>query len=101
MQMISLISPFIYICMYELWVQYMLGKAILWSMYLQLMFLFRIYLTKKWLYNLCFHYANMPIDAICSDIKGCKNVNFEMKKFDIFLIFAQHIDCGYTLQLPQ
>ena len=22
--------------------------------------------------------------------------NFQLKKFDIFLIFAQNIDCGYT-----
>ena len=27
----------------------------------------------------------------------CKNGNFQMKKYDIFLIFAQNIDCGYTL----
>ena len=30
---------------------------------------------------------------------GCKNDNFQMKIFDIFLIFAQSIDHGYTLQL--
>ena len=28
---------------------------------------------------------------------GCKNVNFQMKNYNIFLIFAQNIDCGYTL----
>ena len=27
--------------------------------------------------------------------------NFQLKNFDIFLIFAQNIDCGYTLELPQ
>ena len=32
---------------------------------------------------------------------GCKNDNFQMKMFDIFLIFAQNIDCGYTLEPPQ
>ena len=32
---------------------------------------------------------------------GCKNDNFQMKIFDIFLIFAQNIDCGYTLEPPQ
>ena len=26
-----------------------------------------------------------------------KNDNFQMKMFDIFLIFAQNIDCRYTL----
>ena len=30
-----------------------------------------------------------------------KNNNFHMKKCDIFLIFAQNIDCGYTLEPPQ
>ena len=29
---------------------------------------------------------------------GCKNVNFQMKNYNIFLIFAQNIDCGYTLE---
>ena len=28
---------------------------------------------------------------------SCKNVNFQMKFFNIFLIFAQNIDCRYTL----
>ena len=26
--------------------------------------------------------------------------NFQLKNYDIFLIFAQNIDCGYTLELP-
>ena len=26
--------------------------------------------------------------------------NFQLKNFDIFLIFAQNIDCGYTLEPP-
>ena len=26
--------------------------------------------------------------------------NFTRKKFDIFLIFAQNLDCGYTLEPP-
>ena len=26
--------------------------------------------------------------------------NFQLKKFDIFLIFAQNIDCGYSLEPP-
>ena len=32
---------------------------------------------------------------------GCKNENFPWKNFDIFLIFAQNIDCGYTLEPPR
>ena len=31
---------------------------------------------------------------------GCKNENFHWKNVDIFLIFAQNIDCGYTLEPP-
>ena len=27
--------------------------------------------------------------------------NFRQKYFDIFLIFAQNIDCGYTLEPPR
>ena len=30
-----------------------------------------------------------------------KKHNFEMKNCDIFLIIAQNIDCGYTLEPPQ
>ena len=29
-------------------------------------------------------------------LNGCKNDNFQMKKVDNFLIFAQNIDRGYT-----
>ena len=32
---------------------------------------------------------------------GCKNDNFQMKIVDIFLIYAQNIDCGYTLEPPR
>ena len=33
--------------------------------------------------------------------KVVKNENFQWKMFDIFLIFAQNIDCGYMLELPR
>ena len=36
-----------------------------------------------------------------ADFHGSTNGNFQMKIFDIFLIFAQNIDCGYTLEPPQ
>ena len=32
---------------------------------------------------------------------GRKNVNFQMKNCDMFHIFAQNIDRGYTLEPPQ
>ena len=33
--------------------------------------------------------------------KVVKNENFRWKNFDIFLILAQNIDCGYTLEPPR
>ena len=45
------------------------------------------------------HYENTSMQYtvfFCS-----KNENFHQKKNDIFLIFAQNIDCGYTLELPR
>ena len=42
------------------------------------------------------HYANTPMQYTAI-INGCKNVHFHMFFFlNIFLIFAQIIDCGYT-----
>ena len=32
--------------------------------------------------------------------EAVKNENFQWKFLDIFLIFAQNIDCGYTLEPP-
>ena len=43
------------------------------------------------------HYENMPMQYIDFS-KVVKIENFQLKKFDIFLIFAQNIDCGYTLE---
>ena len=43
------------------------------------------------------HYANMSVQYTAI-FHGCKNGNFQMKKCDIFLIFAQNIDHGYTLE---
>ena len=47
------------------------------------------------------HYENMPMQNT-EIFKVVKNENFHKKNFhkknfDIFLIFAQNIDCGYTL----
>ena len=39
--------------------------------------------------------------AIYRKKKCCENENFHWKIFDIFLIFAQNIDCGYTLEPPR
>ena len=33
--------------------------------------------------------------------KVVKNGNFQQKNVDIFLIFAQNIDCEYTLEPPR
>ena len=32
---------------------------------------------------------------------GCEYSNFHMEKMDFFLIFAQNIDRGYTLEPPR
>ena len=41
---------------------------------------------------LFYHYV------IYRDFKSTINGTFQQKKFDIFLIFAQNTDCGYTLE---
>ena len=46
------------------------------------------------------HYANMSVQYTAI-FHSCKNDNFQTKIFDIFLIFAQNMDCGYTLESPQ
>ena len=47
-----------------------------------------------------FHYDDMPV-KYTAIFHCCKNDNFQMRNCDIFLIFAQNIDCGYTLEPPQ
>ena len=39
--------------------------------------------------------------AINRDFMSFKNLKFSAENFDIFLIFAQNIDCGYTLEPPR
>ena len=39
--------------------------------------------------------------AINRDFLALKIENFQLKMSDIFLIFAQNIDCGYTLEPPR
>ena len=46
------------------------------------------------------HYENMPMQYLAI-FHGCNNENFQMKKVNIFLTFAQNIDCGCTLEPPQ
>ena len=46
------------------------------------------------------HYANTPMQYT-EMFLVCKNVHFQMIFLYIFLIFAQNIDCGYTLEPPQ
>ena len=46
------------------------------------------------------HYANMPMQYSLI-FHGRKNGNFQMKNCDVFVMFAQNIDCGYTLEPPQ
>ena len=46
------------------------------------------------------HYANTPMQYTAI-FHGCKNVYFQVYFLNIFRIFAQNIDCGYTLEPPQ
>ena len=45
------------------------------------------------------HNANMSVQYTAI-FHGYKNDNFQMKNYAIFLIFAQNIDCRYTLEPP-
>ena len=45
------------------------------------------------------HYANMSVQYTAI-FHGYKNDYFQMKNCNIFLIFAQTIDFGYTLEPP-
>ena len=50
------------------------------------------------------HYENIPMQYTAI-FHGCKNVNFQMKNSDIFLIFAQNIgptikNCWFAVLLP-
>ena len=49
--------------------------------------------------NLCLNYENMPLQIYIENFTT-KNWKFT-DKIDIFHIFAQNIDCGYSLELPQ
>ena len=44
-----------------------------------------------------YHYENMPM-LYTAIFHSCKKDNFQMKNCDVFLIFAQNFDCGYTLE---
>ena len=48
--------------------------------------------------NTLTHYANTSVQYTAI-FHGCKNDTDEIS--DIVLIFAQKIDCGYTLEPPQ
>ena len=46
------------------------------------------------------HYENMPIQIYSKNLLQ-KIENFQIKNADIFLISAQNIDCGYSLEPPR
>ena len=49
----------------------------------------------------CWFSLRKHAHAIYSDFKVVKNENFQWIFFYIFLIFAQNIDCGYSLEPPR
>ena len=67
-----------------------------------------VYLIKYYIYLLNFPALKLNLFAlrkhahmIYSNFFMSKIDNFQRKIFDIFLIFAQNIDCGYTLEPPR
>ena len=46
------------------------------------------------------YYTNMSMQYTAI-FHGCKNGSFQMKNVTFFLIFAQNIDHGHTLEPPQ
>ena len=50
---------------------------------------------------LMLHSLQKLAHAIYRDFFSFKIENFQLKKIVIFLIFAQNIDCGYTLEPPR
>ena len=46
------------------------------------------------------HYENLPMQY-AEIFRALKTEKIQLKMFDIFLIFAQNIDCGYTLEPPR
>ena len=44
------------------------------------------------------HYVNMPTQYTEIFMAVKQSDNFQMKKNDFFLVFAQNIDCGYLLE---
>ena len=57
------------------------------------------------MFRICFlispHYENMPIQIYRKSLTPKKNENFQIKNANIFLISAQNIDCGYSLEPPR
>ena len=46
------------------------------------------------------HYEDLPMQHT-EIFLALKIEYFQLKNFDIFLVFAQNINCGYTLELPR
>ena len=46
------------------------------------------------------HYVDMPM-LFTAILMVVKNDSFQIKKCDVFHIFAQNIHCGYTLEQPR
>ena len=59
-----------------------------------------VYITRQVFRILQSHYKNTPIQIHCKFYRR-KYENIKMKNCDIFLTFAQNIDCEYSLEPPQ
>ena len=68
--------------------------------HVQMRLLINIFFCLKRHFNISsFHNYNMPMQYTVN-FNGCKNDNFLLKILIFFLIFAQNIECGYTLEQP-
>ena len=54
----------------------------------------------RFLFFVCAHYENTPVQ-IYRKFHLFKIENFQIKNSDIFHIFAQNIECGYSLEPPR
>ena len=82
----------------ELRIQY--ARIVIYSLKFLFFFCINCLCLPSWRGTDANYYANTPMQytAIFHD---CTNVHFQMKSFNIFLIFVQNFDCGYEAVLTE
>ena len=77
---------------------YIMYESISAKMYMYI-FLVKNIITLLKKVGMVLHYEKAPMQHTAI-FHGCTNDNFRLKFFYYFYIFAQNIDCGYTLEMP-